>query len=564
MIPIPGGPGTSIILEHGVRIAFDTALSTAPFRSGDYWVFATRTADTSVERLKQAPPRGLHHHYCRLALLQVDGANQVTTVTDCRQLFPHGQLAITTGEVLFESTPTNQEVVSGPIDSGLGSGPVCVVLGMAQPPNVPITLGHNNPQALQTPQALLNADVDPPTGQFKVRVMRQNTVAAVTPLRVHWWALRPERHLGQVTVGPGVVVTLTPTQITLTASTQRQFTATVTGSANTAVTWSVNNILGGNATVGTITTTGLYTAPATVPTPATVTVRATSVADATRSATATVTVQAQVVVAVAPPTVTVPAGGQQQFTATVTGTTNTAVTWSVNNVTGGNATVGTITTNGLYQAPGLVPTPATVTVRATSVADATKIAAATVTVQINVAVTVAPTAANVLSGAQQQFTAFVSGTANTAVTWSVNNIVGGNATVGTIATNGLYTAPAVTVSTSVTIRATSVADAAKNATAAVTVQPPVVVTMSPTAATVILGTTRQFSAPVSGSSNTAVTWSVTPGLGTVSANGPLYSPGGTVHPGKRRGHGHQPGRPEQECLGHCHHTPSVGDGEPKL
>jgi hypothetical protein len=523
VIPTPGGPGTSIILEHGVRIAFHTALAAAPLRTGDYWTFATRTADTSVERLVQAPPHGLHHHYCRLALLQVDATGQVTTVTDCRQLFPHGQLAITTGEVLFESTPTNQEVVSGLIDSGLGSGPVCVVLGMAQPPDVVITLGHNNPQALQTPQALLNADVDPPTGRFRVRVIRQSTVQAITPMRIHWWALRPERHLGQVTVGPGVVVTLTPAQVTLNASTQQQFTATVTGTANTAVTWSVNNVAGGNATVGTISTTGLYTTPTTVPSPATVTVRATSVADPTRSATATVTVQAQVAVSVTPPTaVTVLAGAQQQFTATVTGTTNTAVTWSVNNIVGGNATVGTITTNGLYQAPGIVPTPATVTVQATSVADSTKSAAVTVTVQAQVAVSVTPTAATVLAGAQQLFRAFVSGTANTAVTWSVNNIAGGNATVGTINVDGLYTAPAVTVSTSVTVRATSVADTTKNATAAVTVQPPVVVTISPTAATVILGATRQFSNTVSGTSNTAVTWSVTPGLGSVSATG-LYT-----------------------------------------
>ena len=117
------------------------------FRTGDYWVFATRTADASVERLEQAPPRGIHHHYCRLALLRVESNGQVTGIEDCRQLFPHGLLAITTGEVLFQSVPSGQEVISGNIDSGLGSGPICVVLGMTQTQGPVVTVG-NIPQTL--------------------------------------------------------------------------------------------------------------------------------------------------------------------------------------------------------------------------------------------------------------------------------------------------------------------------------------------------------------------------------------------------------------------------------
>ena len=55
---------------------------------------------------------------------------------------------------------------------------------------------------------------------------------------------------------------------------------------------------------------------------------------------------------------------QQQFTATVTNTTDTAVTWQVNGVTGGNATVGTINSSGLYTAPAVIPNPASVTITA--------------------------------------------------------------------------------------------------------------------------------------------------------------------------------------------------------
>jgi len=73
-------------------------------------------------------------------------------------------------------------------------------------------------------------------------------------------------------------------------------------------------------------------------------------------------------------------GETQHVTATVQNTANTAVTWQVNAVSGGNATVGTISSSGLYTAPAVVPSPATVTVTAVSQADATKSASAQVTI----------------------------------------------------------------------------------------------------------------------------------------------------------------------------------------
>jgi hypothetical protein len=60
------------------------------------------------------------------------------------------------------------------------------------------------------------------------------------------------------------------------------------------------------------------------------------------------------------------------FSATVTGTTNTAVNWEVAGVIGGNPTVGTITTAGLYTAPSAVPNPSTVVVTAVSQANPAK------------------------------------------------------------------------------------------------------------------------------------------------------------------------------------------------
>jgi hypothetical protein len=179
-------------------------------------------------------------------------------------------------------------------------------------------------------------------------------------------------------------VTVAPTSVTLATDIGSQtFTANVTNTPNTAVTWQVNGVTGGNSTVGTISAAGVYSAPLSVPAPATVTVTATSVDDPTRSASAQVTItQAPpVAVTVTPTSASVPAaGGTQAFTAAVTNTTNTAVTWTVNGMLGGDATVGTISAFGVYTAPATVPSPATVTVTATSARDTTRSGSAQVTV----------------------------------------------------------------------------------------------------------------------------------------------------------------------------------------
>ena len=73
-----------------------------------------------------------------------------------------------------------------------------------------------------------------------------------------------------------------------------------------------------------------------------------------------------IVIAVSPSTAQLPVNGLQQFIAQETPASANGLTWSVGGVTGGNSTVGTISTAGLYTAPAAVPNPATVTVTATS------------------------------------------------------------------------------------------------------------------------------------------------------------------------------------------------------
>jgi len=277
-----------------------------------------------------------------------------------------------------------------------------------------------------------------------------------------------------VTAPPPITVTVTPNAPTVQTGATQQFTATVANTTNTAVAWQVNGIAGGNATIGTISNGGLYTAPAAVPNPAAVTVTAVSAADNTKSgsATATVTAPPPITVTVSPNAANVVVNATQQFTATVTNTSNTAVTWKVNGVTGGSSAAGTISNAGLYTAPISVPNPATVTVTAVSVADGTKSGSAAVTVASApvITVTVAPNSANVAVNGNQQFTATVTGTANTAVTWQVDNVTGGNATVGTISGTGSYTGPSSVPSpATVTVKAVSTADNTKSGTSNVTV-----------------------------------------------------------------------------------------------
>jgi hypothetical protein len=70
------------------------------------------------------------------------------------------------------------------------------------------------------------------------------------------------------------------------------FTASVTDALNTTINWEVNGVQGGNATVGTISSAGLYTPPATIASSTVVSISAVSAADPTRMASAQVTVTA--------------------------------------------------------------------------------------------------------------------------------------------------------------------------------------------------------------------------------------------------------------------------------
>jgi len=191
-----------------------------------------------------------------------------------------------------------------------------------------------------------------------------------------------------------------------------------------------------------------------------------------------------------------------QFTGSVTGSTDTTITWTLACATGVAAnTCGSIDANGLYTAPATVPTVTSggvttvdpgVTITATPNADSTKLQTAALTIITGISIGITPKVATVGTGEHFTFSAAVSNpgcnitsTPNCLdVTWSVSSTLTG---VGSIDPNtGVYTAPTSAPSPSaVTITATSVADTSITATATVTVVTatnPTVTSVSPSTA----------------------------------------------------------------------------------
>jgi putative Ig domain-containing protein len=202
----------------------------------------------------------------------------------------------------------------------------------------------------------------------------------------------------------------------------------------------------------------------------------------------------QITISVSPATPTISSSDTQQFTATVSNTSNTAVTWS--------ATAGTISATGMFTAPAVTST-TYVTVTATSQADPTKQAGATAIVTpppSNVSISIAPVVVTLISGATQQFSATVRNTSNTAVSWA--------ASAGTITTGGLYTAPNVSSELGVTVVATSQADASKSSSAAVHVYPPGTLSVQTSSLPQATGGTPYSTTLSATGGQTPYTWSI--------------------------------------------------------
>jgi hypothetical protein len=266
-------------------------------------------------------------------------------------------------------------------------------------------------------------------------------------------------------------VTVTCAAATLQTGQTSQCSATLagTGSYSSSVTWS--------ATSGTVSTSGLYTASSTVPASGSDTVKATSTQDTTKLGTAKIAITAPVQPTITAVTVSCAAtnlqpGQTSQCSATVSGTGSfsSAVTWS--------AVSGTVSNTGLYTAPSTVPSSGSDTVKATSTPDTTKLGSAKITITAPAAPTITAVSlacnpSTITTTQTASCTPTVTGTgafANT-VNFSISPTAAGTLNDATVVPSGtpvIFT-PATTGANSVTITATSTADASKHSSAPITV-----------------------------------------------------------------------------------------------
>jgi hypothetical protein len=216
-----------------------------------------------------------------------------------------------------------------------------------------------------------------------------------------------------------------------------------------------------------------YAAPSTAVT-CTTTTSTTSATTSTSTCTDPVT---NISVTISPATVSVNVVTTQQFLDSITGGTNSVTIWQVNKIAGGNDTIGRIDSNGLYHAPVTVPSPATVNVTAVSFEDQNVSATSTVTLTPAPVVTITSpsTPVTVISGAANtvNFSATETGGTTNVILWYVGSVgglgvLGGNATLGTIDANGVYSPP-LTPPIGQTATVTAAAQDSPNSTASLAV-----------------------------------------------------------------------------------------------
>ncbi len=257
--------------------------------------------------------------------------------------------------------------------------------------------------------------------------------------------------------------TISPTSASLSEGTSKQFTASA------SATW--------KASCGSVSSSGLYVAPLVT---GACTVTATPTAGGT-AATASVNVTSPITIT--PMTASTPQNATQQFTA------NMPVNWA--------SSCGSISGSGLFTASG--PT-GTCTIKATASSGTAYTATASDTITTATAFTISPTSASLSEGTSKQFTASAS------ATWK--------ASCGSVSSSGLYVAPLVAASCTVTATPTAGGAAAS---ASVTVASPIVIT--PQTASTPQNATQQFTA------NMPVNWESS--CGSISGSGLFTASGAT-------------------------------------
>lgn len=225
-------------------------------------------------------------------------------------------------------------------------------------------------------------------------------------------------------------------------------------------------------------------------------------------------------VTVSPTSVTLATGVARQFTATVSGASDTTVTWSVNDVTGGTNATGRIDATGRYVAPATPPPGYLVNVKATSNADPTASQGSAVTIRWQ-----SPSISSVAPSpiAPGPFTITVTGQRfadGAVVQWN-----GANLPTTFVSSTSLKATGTATQLGANTVRVVNPGPASTSSAFTANVVTTLAVAITPSTPSVAVGQTQQFTAVVSNGSNQTVTW--TASAGTIDANG-LYTAPATL------------------------------------
>ena len=325
---------------------------------------------------------------------------------------------------------------------------------------------------------------------------------------------------------PAIEVSVTPANGSVVLGAQATFAATVTNTTDTAVSWNVSGVPGGNTTLGTITSGGLYTAPADLPSPATVQITATSHADSTKSGAVTLAITSDITLNLTPNPASVELGATQTFQTAVTssGHPDTSIRWSLSGpaCTSG---CGTVDASGKYTAPQILPSPASVTLTAQSVADPSKQVSVVASITSSFSLQLSAPSSVPVGGTATivaTLTPIPGSNPSPALSWALSGpgcsgnscgtltvVTTQSTSANSVADSAKYTAPATAPSpNTVTVTVTSQADPSKKAQATLAIQPGVSVNVSPSTATLAANHRVTLSAQVNGTTNTSVIWSV--------------------------------------------------------
>ncbi len=358
------------------------------------------------------------------------------------------------------------------------------------------------------------------------------------------WALLCLANCGGTGSGPGggsssgdgdSTIQVTPGSVSVLLGDSVSFAARDGSGEDVAVVWSVNRIPGGDSTEGIVSKSGQYTAPDILPASETIQISAIAKNDSSRSGSASIALSSGISIDLSPLSVDLPFGATQEFSAQVLskGHPDPGLRWSVDGVTGGNASVGTIQaasvgandgSTATYTAPSADPGNTSVNVTVSSVADPSKSAKAVVILRCKDGIS--PARASVLLSQSLEFTATWCNSPSTDTSWTVNGS-SGSSSIGEISATGKnsakYTAPAdLPNPQTITIRAENEGN---SLTATVTVESAVAVSISPNSAVVALGGRVALTPTVTGSSDEALTWRVNGANGGSAASGKICAAG---------------------------------------